>query len=373
LKFVSTRDNLLRALQAVGRVISTKNPVPVLASIKMEAAADRLVVAATDLEIGLFCTVAAGVLEEGKAVIPARYLVDVIRHLPDTEVEIASLPDGSGISLRYGQNRTSLFGFPEEEFPYLSIPEGDFSFELESGLCREILQKTLYAVSTEESRAIFTGALFEIDEAALTVVATDIHRLALKKVPLPNVSGGAEGTARRTIIPGKALNELARLLSGPGDKVTCTLLSHQAAFTYQNFHLFCRLIQGEYPSYRRMIPEQERSGRIRFRAQELLAAVERAAALADKSGAPVVSLSVEGGLLQVMAETVAGNLRENLPAEVEGEDVEIHFNTRFVSDALKVMEGEELTMELYGPFSPCILRPSGEKDYLAMLLPVRLG
>ncbi|HUW66113.1 MAG TPA: DNA polymerase III subunit beta, partial [Spirochaetia bacterium] len=340
MKFVSTRDNLLRGLQAVQRVIPLKTPVPILTSIKMEATGDHIQVAATDLEMGLFCTMPANVLEEGVAVIPARYLVDVVRHLPDSEVEIATLAETGGISLRYGESQTALYGFPVDEFPYLSIPDGGFSFEMPSSGFREILQRILFAVSTEESRAIFTGALFELDEELLTFVATDIHRLAMKKVNLEGMKGRVGGETRRAIIPGKALAELARLVASGNAPVTCSLLSHQAGFTYQNFHLFCRLIQGNYPAYERMIPEQERECQVKVNAGQLLAAVERAAALTEK-GVPVVTLAVGGDGLQVLTETVAGNMKEILTAEINGSDLEIHFNARYLSDILKVMESGE--------------------------------
>jgi len=369
---VSTRDILLKGLQAVQRVISVKTPVPILSGIKIEALADSLRVAATDLEIGLFCTMPANVLEEGMAVVPARYLVDVVRHLPEGEVEVVSLPDKASISLRYGQSRTSLYGFPGEEFPYLDIASSDFTFELPAPLMRDILEKILFAVSTEESRAIFTGALFEISDGVLTFVATDIHRLAMKKVVTEKIVGYPDGQQCRVIVPGKALTELTRLITIGGDQVKISILNHQAGFTYQNYHLFCRLIQGNYPSYERLIPEHERESRVRTVATGLLAAVERATALAEK-GVPVVTLAPSADGLQVMTETVAGSMKEILPAEIEGEEMEIHFNARFLSDILKVMEEAEVALDFYGPFNPCIIRRPGDEEYLTMVLPIRLG
>ncbi|MDA8337660.1 MAG: DNA polymerase III subunit beta [Peptococcaceae bacterium] len=368
----SNRDNLLKGLQAVQRVISPKTPVPILTGIKIQALADRLQVAATDLEMGLFCTIPAKVLEDGEAVIPARYLVDMVRHLPEGEVEMASVPDQAAVTLRYGQSRTSLYGFPEGEFPYLTIPDGGFSFEIAAPLFREVLQKILFAVSTEESRAIFTGALFEVDEGMLTFVTTDIHRLAMKKIACEGVQGRVNEEPRRLIVPGKALGELARLIASGDAPVCVSLLSHQAGFTYLNYHLFCRLIQGNYPSYERLIPEQERECQVKTNAGELLAAVERATALADK-GLPVVTMALSGDGLQVMTETVAGNMQEILAAEIEGEEMEIHFNARFLSDTLKVMEGAEIVLDFYGPFNPCIVRRPGDEGYLSMVLPIRLG
>lgn len=372
MKFISTRDNLLRSLQAVQRAIPLKTPVPILTSIKMEATGDHLQVAATDLEMGLFCTIPANVMEEGVAVIPARYLVDMVRHLPDDDIEIASLPENAGISLRYSQSQTSLYGFQEADFPYLSIPEGGFSFQLPSPVFRDILQKILFAVSTEESRAIFTGALFELDDEMLTFVTTDIHRLAMKKIAMKDFQGKENAKPRRVIVPGKALTELARLVSSGNAPVTATLMNHQIGFSYQNFHLFCRLIQGTYPEYQRMIPEHERECQVTVNSGDLLAAVERAVALAEK-GVPIVTLAITNDGLQILTETVAGNMKEILPAQVNGEQLEIHFNARFLSDNLKVMEGGEVVIDFYGRFSPCIVYRVDETNYMTMVLPVRLS
>ncbi len=366
MKTVCDKESLSYALQKVHKAVSLKNPLPILSGIKLEAEKDRIILTATDLELGICCSTTADVFEPGAFVLPAKYFTELVRRLPDLPVFIESDQFTGGVLIKYGNSEAAINSFPVEEFPEVSFPAGEVSFHMEEKILREMIGQVAFATATEESRPIYTGVLFKISNNQLQVVATDIHRLAWRSVPLDN----CDGVDKELIIPGKALVELAKFIGSPDKSVEITVTENQALFSTEDTRVVTRLIDGQYPNFNMVIPKNH-IARVSLESKDLLEAVGRASLLAGE-GSPVVMLNIESDALVISINTEAGRVREELPFCHEGEPVQIAFNARYLVDALKAAGSGEIEIEFFGPLSPGIIRPAGNEEYFSLVLPVRL-
>lgn len=365
MKIISTKDNLAYAVQMVQRVVSLKSPMPILSGILFSAASDNLTVSATDMEMNIQCIVPVQVLEEGSIVLPSRYITEMVKRLPDVQIELETNAFSSATTIRYGNSEFSINGFPSEEFPAFPPLKGQYNFSLPEENFKEMLRQVLFATHTDETRPIFTGVLFELEGNEMRLVATDTHRLAFRR---SNLENGVNDLIN-PIVPGKTLNEVSRIIGVSGRLLDVTLGDNQIMFSTGDTRLVSRLIAGKFPSYRQVIPN-EHICRLQVNARDLLESSERAALIA-KEGSPVVSLQVHEGGLVLSVHTTAGWIREQVKATIEGEAMEISFNARYLGDVLRVVGTEEIIMDLTGPLSPAIVRPLDHDDYLSLLLPAR--
>jgi len=366
MNFASNKEELLNAVQIVQRAVSMKNPLPILSGIKFEAGEGRVVISATDLELGISCSFPAEVIEPGKAVLPAKVITELIRRVPDVTIFFKSDPLNGSVTVQYGQSEANINGFPVEEFPDFSLPEGDLKFSLPASAMKEVIMQVVYATAKDENRPLYTGVLFEIINSEVNVVATDTHRLAWRRILLENIGD----FNKNLIIPGKTLNELTRITGAADGQLKITVAENQVVFNLGNVCLISRLIGGNFPNYRQVIPK-EYIAKIRLKARDLAEAAERAALL-TREGSPVIKINISDNVLVVSVNTEAGRVREEMLVSQEGENLQFAFNARYLNDALKAIDTEEVVMEFTGPLSPVILKPAGEIDYISLLLPVRL-
>lgn len=363
----TTRESLATAVGLVQRAIPSRTPLPVLAGVLLDGREDRLVLTGSDLELVISTSVPAQVTSPGRLVLPARYLADIVRRLPDGPVEIEAAADASGATLRYGNAYARLSGFPTQDYPELPdvAPQVRFSLPLE--ICRELVRQVIYAAGQDELRPIFTGVLLEIVEGEVRMVATDTHRLALKRHRLPD----SDIELTNVVIPAKAINELYRALGVFEGDVLVDVAPNHVAFRCGSLHIITRLIDGRYPDYRQVIPKSYLTRLNALDGPAFLRTIERAAVFAQDE-LPVVLCEIEGDTLRVSAQSEAGSLEETLSVACEGEPVAVAFNAGYLMDALRASPTQEVDVELNGPLGPAVFRPAGGEDYLALVLPVRL-
>ncbi|MBM7855831.1 DNA polymerase-3 subunit beta [Desulfohalotomaculum tongense] len=364
MKINTTKDQLFHGVQMVQRAVSLKNPLPVLSGIMFKTENDTLKMTATDLEIGIECSVPVTTIEEGAVVIPARYIAEIVRKLPDVPIDLSSDASSNTVVIKYGASEAKLHGFNADDFPSFPTVEKEVSFEISAQILKEILKQVLFATGSDENRPVFTGVLFEISEKGLTVVATDTHRLALKRI---NLSEDLPGT--KVIIPGRTLGELVRVMAANEEAVKITLGGNQALFTLKDTVLVSRLIEGQFPAYDQVIPRSYKS-RLRVKVKDLLESTERAA-LVTRSGNQTVKLDVQQELLLVTANTEIGGIHEEVNCYLEGDAMQIAFNAHYLTDVLRSIMAEEIYFELNGPLSPGVIKPVAKDDYLSLILPVR--
>ncbi|HHU86720.1 MAG: DNA polymerase III subunit beta [Pelotomaculaceae bacterium] len=365
MKILTNKEILNNAVQLVQRAVSIKNPLPILAGIKFETRENQVILTATDLDIGIRCSFPAEVIVQGTTVLPAKYICELFRRLPELPIFIEADAATGSVTIQYGQSETRINGYPPEEFPELPLPEGINSFTLPGELLKEIIRQVVFATGNDENRPVFMGVLFEINGSELQVVATDTYRLAWRKVIIEN----CEETAINLIIPGKTLNELLKII-GINEQIEVTVTKNQILFVAGNVWLISRLIEGNFPKYKQVIP-QNHILKVRLKTRDLLDATERASLLAQVKS-PVIKLNISENKIIVSSYSEAGRVHEELDVYQEGETLQIAFNAQYLGDVLKVIGSEEIIIELTGPLSPGIIKPVGDNEYLSLLLPVRL-
>ncbi len=360
-----------QALQTVSRAISTRTTLPILSNVLLETASDGLVLTATNLEIGIRKRIPAEVLEEGSTTAPARLLTDFVASLPDDPLEMALDTSSQTLGVRCGRFDTRIKCIEADEFPPGSRPEdGDrLTLPLE-GLLRAI-EQTSMAASTDEARPVLTGELLHLQGRRLLLVATDGHRLAERKL---EASSAGDELEVRLIVPAKALGELPRAFRGETGEVEVVIgkTRNQVAFRCGSAEVTSSLIDGTYPNYAQVIPHKS-STTIRVPTAELTRTV-RTVSLFARDSANVIRIRAQASSIVLSAITnEVGDSRAELEAEVEGSELQIAFNARYLSDALGVIDCERVELRFDGPLSPGLIKPPGAEDYLYVIMPVRVA
>ncbi len=359
-----------QALQTVSRAISTRTTLPILNNILLETTSDGLALTATNLEIGIRKVVAAEIAEEGSTTVPARLLTDFVSTLPDKDLELSLDLATQTLQLRCASFDTHVKCIEAEEFPPGPRPdEGDrLTIPLDELL--GAIEQTQMAASTDEARPVLTGELLHIEGSKLTLVATDGHRLAERKLS----AAGGDGLEARLIVPARALGELPRAFKGESGEVEVIVSKarNQVFFRAGSSEVTSRLIDGTYPNYTQVIPSKS-STSVRVSTAELTQTV-RAVSLFARDSANVIRIRAAAGSLVLSATTnEVGDSRAELIAEVDGSEIQIAFNARYVLDALSVMDGDQVEFQFDGPLSPGLMKPPGSDEYLYVIMPVRVA
>lgn len=371
MQFCCGQPQLLAAVNAVQRAISPRNPLPILSSVLLEARDGYLSLSGTDLELSITVRFPVAVNEGGRVCLPVRYFAELVRRLPDGEIEI-SCPTGSqAVRMTYQRAEVELNGFDPDQFPSLPAGEKPHALRVDAEALRQAVGRVAIAASNDESRRIFTGILFEsLDDGGLRLVATDTHRLALNTIGGEIL--GREGV--QVLLPARAVQEVARLIST--GTVTMELGDSQAAFKGGDIHINSRLIDGQFPSYQPLIPQGWET-RVLVDSRAFQHAVERAALLAQEDAkirSNIIKLVAEGNTLSISSfSSEVGRMQEELSASVEGERKEMLFNARYLLDVLKAIQGEQVAVEFGGSRSPAVFRALDGSDYLCLVLPIRIS
>jgi DNA polymerase III subunit beta len=368
MKLSISRDAFFAALQLVGRAVSSRSTLPSLSGVKLTAGPNELILAATDTEIGLTMKLAdVSVETEGTLLLPGRLLGDVVRSLPSGEVTMALRTEQRDAKLTAGSAHFHLRTLPAEDFPRL--PEfTDDGAKLPAGPLTDTIDRVARAASRDEVRPILTGVLVQAEGTRLTMVATDSYRLSVKHTELEQ----ALPEPIEANVPARALRELARIVAQEGpDDVSISLARNQAVFQAGSVVLFSRLIEGQFPSWRQLVPESFEH-EVRLPREELLEVARRISQLAQRN-APLRFAFAEGELT-VGAETPeVGDASEALPAPYSGEPLEIAFNPQFLIEGLESVDGDELAIKLSSPLRPGLLQPVGREDFSYLVMPIRLN
>ena len=359
-----------QALQVVSRAISSRTTLPILNNILIETTSEGLALTATNLEIGIRKVVPAEVAMEGSTTAPARLLTDFVGTLPDQDLELSLDGATQSLGLRCARFDTHIKCIEAEEFPPGPRPDEGDRLEVPLDELIKAVEQTQMAASTDEARPVLTGVLVHIEGGNLTLAATDGHRLAVRKLP----AQGAGDLEASLIVPARALAELARVLKGEPGRVELIISKarNQIFFKAGNSELTSRLIDGKYPNYAQVIPSKS-STTVRVNTAELTQTV-RAVSLFARDSANVIRVKAQSGAVILSATTnEVGDSRAEMPADVEGSEIQIAFNARYVLDALGVIGEDEVELLFDGPLSPGLLRPPGKEHYLYVIMPVRVA
>jgi DNA polymerase III subunit beta len=363
------KDQIIAGLQAVQNVVSTRTTLPILSNVHLRAEGNHVEFTATDLDVTVACKVEAKVTKPGATTVPVKKLFGIVRELNGGEIEIET-DEKNVTSIRSGSSFFKIHGLAADEFPPLPKFKDDKKVALQQETVRAMLKKTSFAVSTDESRYVLNGIFISLKDGKMTLVATDGRRLALvdEEVELSEKSTG------EFIVPAKAVNELNRLLQDKGE-VELKFGENQSSFALKNENgfsvlLITKLIEGNYPNYRQVIPGEAKE-RIPINREELLQALRRAEIMTSEK-ANSVKMTFGKNTLAITANSPeVGEARETLAVNYKGKELAIAFNPRYLIDPLAALAEDEVFIELIDELSPGVLKING--PFLYVVMPMRLS
>ncbi|MBM7601357.1 DNA polymerase-3 subunit beta [Virgibacillus halotolerans] len=376
MKFIIQRDQLIESVQDVMKAISSRTVIPILTGMKIEARQHGITLTGSDSDISIESYIPAednGIvnveqIEEGNVVLHAKYFPDIVRKLPEKTVEL-EVDESLKVTIRSGKAEFNLNGQDAEEYPHLPKLQTDDSFEMPTDLLKSLIKQTVFAVSTMETRPILTGVHFKLENNTLNFTATDSHRLASREIPIKE----GQSELPSVVVPGKSLNELNKILDDTEEMVEISVTNNQILFRTKHLNFLSRLLDGNYPETSRLIPDHSKTV-IHVKTKELLSTIDRASLLAKEERNNVVRLTTKGDqLVEITSNSPeVGTVAEEVNVQsIEGEELKISFSSKYMIDALKAIEYEEVKIEFTGAMRPFIIRPANDDPITQLILPVR--
>lgn len=367
MKFTIAREQLQESLTAVAPSVPAKTTLPVLGNLLVEATKDGVRLSATDLDVAVTTVVPAEIDSEGGVTLPARKLVEIVRELPNAGVRFSAVGD-QRVQIECGRSKFKLLGIPKDEFPRFPPVKFDHPWKVTSGDLQKLIEHVSFAASTEESRPILNGVLWELRPERMRMVATNGHRLARMELP---VSGGKESTD--LIVPPKALEQVRRLFD-PSEELEVARTDNHLGFQSGQTRVFTRLIEGPYPNYEQVIP-RENDKIATVDRQTLTAALRRVGVVASDQ-THRVRLTFSGGTLRFSVNTPdLGEAHDEITVSYQGDPLEIGFNASYLLEILKYMPTDEVRLTFKAPERAATVEPVGWDDpasYLCLVMPLRL-
>jgi DNA polymerase-3 subunit beta len=366
------RAELLKSLGHVHRVVERRNTIPILANVLIKADKGKLSLKATDLDLEITDSIAAEVSPAGATTVPAHMFYEIVRKLPEgAQIVIEGSGDRAVLSIRAGRSRFTLQTLPESDFPDLTAGEMSHSFRLPAADLKRLIDKTQFAISTEETRYYLNGIYLHTagtaKAATLRAVATDGHRLAQCELSLPDGATGMPGI----IVPRKTVGEVQRLIETGEGEVGIELSASKIRFTIGNVVLISKLIDGTFPDYARVIPANNDKLLIVDK-KDFEAAVDRVSTVSSERGR-AVKLSITGGRLVLsVTNPDSGSATEEIEVDYDSDPLDIGFNSRYLLDVAAQIEGEVAVLKLADPGSPTLIQDKDAKGALYVLMPMRV-
>lgn len=375
MKISINRQYFIEQLNHCLKAISPRTTLPILSGIKIDVSDDQMVLTGSDSEISIEITIPTEIDNEeileiespGSVVLTGRFFVDIIKKLSGDFVELETNEQFS-TKITAGKSEFNLSGQDANQYPLLpEVNEAD-SLVMSSTVLKTIINQTNFAVSLSETRPVLTGVNWLFKDDHISFTATDSHRLALRKL----LDKTFNTDASNAIIPGKSLSELSKILSDSDEDVEINLSQNQVLFTYGNMRFISRLLEGNYPDTTRLFPENYET-KVNVNNAEFYHAIDRVSLLAREGGNNVIRMSVENGNVELTSNSPeVGTVNEEVTAcSIEGEDIKISFNSKYMMDALRAIQSEEVTVEFFGTMRPFTITPSDSTEVVQLILPIR--
>ena len=369
MKIVCYKDKILKAINSVVKGVASKTTMPILEGILIQTNDNEIKLTTYDLEIGIEYVMECEVQEQGSTVVNAIMFSEIIRKLPDTEIHI-SVNDKNLLEIECEGSLYKLAKMNPDEFPELPKIEIENSIEVDQNVLKNMIRKTIFAVSSEESRPIFTGCLFEVESNKLSLVAVDGFRLALRSIYLSKQTNNFSA-----VIPGKTLNEVNKIISDSFEPVKIGVAKNQALFEMDNCKVVTRILDGEFLNYKNVIPSNWET-RVKVNKNSLQNSFERVSLISsssvEKEKKYPVKVQVDIGKVVISCTNQTGDAKEELYVATEGKNLEAGFNPKYFLDSLKAIDDEDVYVEFGSSISPCLIKSVENNDYTYMILPIRL-
>ena len=368
MKFICNQQALAKALNTVSKAVSSRTTMPVLKGILIEATEEgSLILTASDLEISIKKEIEAVVEEPGSSVVIAKLFGDIIRKLPDENITVSSEEDNS-VLIKTSYSEFKVVSLPVDEFPSVGEKEEESrEIVFERSIFKDMVRKTAFAASIEESKGVLTGILTEINEEDIKMVSLDGYRLALVREKMKSESPD------KFIIAAKVMSEISKIVSDEDDEgdIRISLGKKKAVFNIEKTEIILRIMEGEYIKYADIIPAENTTKVITGR-DILLESIERASLLAKEGKNNLIKITINNDLMTITSRSEEGNVKEELIIDKTGNDLEIGFNSKYVIDVLKAIDDEKISLNFKTGISPCVVKPEEGDKYEYLILPVRI-
>ncbi len=362
----TTKENLLTAINAVQRAINPKSIIPLYSCIKISVAEDIAVFTGAGLDISIECSIPVQTLREGIALIPARTFYDIVRRLPDIPITLEH-SDSMELTISYEKSVFSLKTLPADDFPAMPVFSAGMEFSVPAETIKKLIRQASFAASSDDLKAIFTGILWEINGGELSLIGTDTHRLSWAKGTVDINDNDAKGSF---IIPAKTAIEISRLMLN--DACSVKAEKNTVFFAFDNIKISCQVLQGSFPNYRQVIPTAFITS-LSVNGSSLRDVTERISLFATSSEASsTIHMEITDDILSIYSRSDIGFGREEIAIAREGDDLKISFNSRYISDVFKAIEGEKLRVRFSGQLSSAIITDEEDGSYLYLVLPVKV-
>ncbi len=366
MKLIFSKNDLLNGVNIVSKAVPSKTTMNILECILIDATNDDIKFTANDMELGIETKVPGTVVEKGVVAIDAKLFSDVVRKLPDSEVTIET-DDKYITTISCEKLKLNIIGKSGEDFSNLPNIEKNDYVSLSQFLLKEIIRKTIFSISDNDSNKIMTGELFEIKENVLRVASLDGHRISLRKVELDKIYDN-----KKIIIPGKTLNEISKILSGEADKlVKMFITDNHVIFEFDDTTVVSRLIEGEYFNIDQMISPSYDT-KIVINKKEFINCIDRSTLLVKEGDKKPIIVTISDSVLNLKINSVIGSMNEDIDITKEGKDIVIGFNPKFLMDALRAIDDEEVSIYYVNPKAPCFIKDDNE-SYTYLVLPVNFN
>ena len=366
MKIICTKSNLAKGVSIVSKAVPSKTTMPILECILIDATTDIIRLTANDMELGIQTEIEGEILDRGMIAIDARIFSEIVRKLPDNDIVIET-DDNLQTTIVCEKAKFDLAGKPGEEFSYLPMIEKEDSIEISQFTLKEMIRQTIFSISDSESNKMMTGELFEIKDNVLRVISLDGHRISIRKMELKN-----EVSDKKLIVPGKTLIEISKILSGEVESlVNISYTNNHIVFEFDNTIVVSRLIEGEYFKIDQMLSSDYET-KLKINKKELLNCIDRATLLIKEGDKKPIIINIQDGVMELKIKSQIGSMNEEIEIEKEGKDLLIGFNPKFLIDALRVIDDEEVTLYLMNAKAPCFIRDD-EESYIYLILPVNFN
>lgn len=366
MKLACRKNDLLNVIQTVQNIVSPRATLPILSHVLVNADDGQLKISATDLEVGVHCLVSAEVKEKGAVTLPGRMFAEIVRLAPDDKIQIES--EDSRINIKSGKSRFRVGGLPAEEFPRIPVMGKEKGFSLSMKDLKDIIRKTLFATSKEESRYALNGVLFRVKGGELTAVATDGRRLALVKKDIKDMKD--KKVEKSAILPSKGVSEINRIIESSDEPVDFSIGDNEVLFKTPDVMLMARLIKGEFVDYDRVIPK-DCNIKITIPREDFLSVLRRVSILTSETS-KMVKFTLSGDKMAISANTELGESSDEIDVEYKGDEEVLSFNPDYLIDYLQSETSEKICFEIVNPRSPAVLRPAEDDNSLYIAMPIKL-
>ena len=363
MKLVCSKLNLLNGVNIVSKAVPSKTTMSILQCIMIDATNNKIKLIANDMELGIETLIEGDIVEKGQIALDAKIFLEIVRKLPDNDVTI--LTDNSlKTVISCEKAKFTIIGKSGEDFSYLPSIERIDSVIMSQFTLKEVIRQTIFSIADNDNNKLMTGELFEINGDTLKVVSLDGHRISIRKIDLKNIY-----PSRKVVVPGKTLNEISKLLPGDADEdVSIFFTGKHVVFEFDKTTVVSRLIEGEYFRIDQMLSSDYET-KVTVNKRELLECIDRATLLIKEGDKKPIIINIMDDVMELKINSTIGSMNEDIDISKQGKDLMIGFNPKFMIDALKVIDDEEIDIYLVNPKAPCFIRNIQEK-YIYLILPV---